>query len=327
METGELAGAKFAIALPDQWNGKLLLLAHGFRPETAPLVADLDPYKPFVRTLRSEGWMVALTSYRRNGMIVRDGIADLESLRDYIANTYGEPKLGFVLGESMGGAIVTQLAENFPEHYRGIVAIGAALELTERDQPLVYNHKPQLPIIFLTNQSEIAEPTSYIAAVAKGTTLPVFWKVDRDGHVNVNDAEKLAAVHSIAEWAETSTSPHDRNGTVAPSPGPSQLTYNQDSSATARVTDVSAVYGNFNVNIQVSDFSRLRIKPHQFFEFVAGNKTFRVLYGSNFGDVPVGDWVAFPDAEGFTLFSKNFNNGAAAAHVKEGDLIAIRPAK
>ena len=70
----------------------MLLLAHGFRDEKAPLVAELNPEHLACRTLLDEGWVVATTSYRRNGMIIRDAITDLENLRAHIAATCGEPR-------------------------------------------------------------------------------------------------------------------------------------------------------------------------------------------------------------------------------------------
>ena len=36
---GEIGGAQFMIAAPQKWQGKLVLIAHGFRQEGSPLVA------------------------------------------------------------------------------------------------------------------------------------------------------------------------------------------------------------------------------------------------------------------------------------------------
>ena len=48
-----------------------------------------------------------------------------------------------------------------------------------------------------------------------------------------------------------------------------------------------------------------------------------VLYGSDFGDVPKGEWVAFVDAEGFVFISKNWANAAKATGVKTGDPVTV----
>ena len=91
VETGEINGAKFALARPAQWNRRVLLIAHGLRSEDRPLVADLFPDQLANHTLLDEGWLVAKTSYRRNGLIVADAIADLDALRAHVVKKFGTP--------------------------------------------------------------------------------------------------------------------------------------------------------------------------------------------------------------------------------------------
>ena len=110
IETGELNGAKFTLLRPAQWNARVLLLAHGLRDADRPLVADLFPEHLAYRTLLNEGWLIAKTSYRRNGVIVTDAIADLDALRDHIEQKFGAPDRVLLEGESMGGLIVTRSA-------------------------------------------------------------------------------------------------------------------------------------------------------------------------------------------------------------------------
>ena len=103
IETGEINGAKFTLARPAQWNRSVLLLAHGFRSTDRPLVAALFPEQLATKTLLDEGWLVATTSYRRNGPIVADAIADLDALRAHIAEKFGAPQRVLLEGDSMGG--------------------------------------------------------------------------------------------------------------------------------------------------------------------------------------------------------------------------------
>lgn len=88
---GELEGAHYAIAhnSASEWNRSLLLIAHGYRPESAPLVADLFPEQAAYAALLSEGWIIAKTSYRRNGIIVADAITDLDNLHDRVTADFG----------------------------------------------------------------------------------------------------------------------------------------------------------------------------------------------------------------------------------------------
>ena len=93
--------------------------------------------------------MVATTSYRRNGMIVGDAIADLDALRAYIVTAYGELDRVILEGESMGGLIVTIMAERDAELYsrRGRVRRDPVREGGQRDgRPLApAEDPPHLP--------------------------------------------------------------------------------------------------------------------------------------------------------------------------------------
>src|SRR5688572_4951730 len=98
IERGEFDGAKFIVARPSPWNGRALLLAHGLRPADQPLHAEIYETKSPVRDLLAAGWLVALTSYRRNGIIVQDAITDLDNLRRHIVRQHGGPKAVFLMG-------------------------------------------------------------------------------------------------------------------------------------------------------------------------------------------------------------------------------------
>jgi len=58
-----------------------------------------------------QGWIVAMTSYRREGLIVADAMKDVNNLRNFICNEQGYPYWVLLEGRSMGGAIVTYIAE------------------------------------------------------------------------------------------------------------------------------------------------------------------------------------------------------------------------
>jgi pimeloyl-ACP methyl ester carboxylesterase len=334
--TGEIAGAKFTIARPAVWNRQVLLIAHGYRDEKSPLVADLFPDQLATKTLVAEGWIVAKTSYRRNGLVIADGLADLDALRDHIATTYGAPTRVLLEGESMGGLIVTLAAERAPDRYAGAVAIGAALKLKEPGATLAPSVQPKIPLLFLTNQSELDGPAAYVASAAKHTApnlRPVLFRVSRDGHVNVNQAERLVALRALTAWLDRGRAALPTpalaaahfDATVLPQPVASQVTRDTDARGfTARITEVSAIYGNVFLNIQPADFATAGIVPKTHFQITAHGRTYRVLYGSDFGDVPRGDWVAFPNADGFFWLSRNWENAAASAQLKLGDTVTIR---
>jgi pimeloyl-ACP methyl ester carboxylesterase len=326
IERGELDGAKFIVARASPWNGRVLLMAHGLRPADQPLHAEIYETKSPVSDLLAEGWLVALTSYRRNGIIVQDAIMDLDNLRRYIVRQHGAPKAVFLMGESMGGAIVTSMMETRSADYAGAVAIGAALQVEAMEQGFTLTRQPRGRIIFLTNQTELHEPQTYVSAAQKSSVAPVLWRVSRDGHVNVNAAEKLTALHALVRWIENgSVPPTGFDATMNSVAGPSPVEFTADrSSANGRVTDIHAVYGNLTLDFQPDDLARLGIEPGATFAVDVGGQTFRVVYGKSFNSVPRGEWVAFPDPDGRLTVAINFGHAATTAKLKAGDPVTVR---
>jgi hypothetical protein len=66
-----------------QWNRLVLLFLHGHRPEGTARKAELDELiledEHFAQLLLS-GWVLGMTSYRREGRIIRDGMRDVRCL-------------------------------------------------------------------------------------------------------------------------------------------------------------------------------------------------------------------------------------------------------
>ncbi len=340
LQQGEIEGAKFAIATPSEstkWNGNLLLIAHGYRPETAPLVADLFPNQLAYATLLREGWIVAKTSYRRNGIIVEDAIDDLNNLKTFIANRHGPLRRVIVEGESMGGTIATLIAERGVTGYHGLIAIGAALDLRENEGAPGVSLEPQTPLLFVANRSEIEGPAAYVRTAAAsrvpGITPPGLFRIDRDGHVNVNQAERLFAIRAMEAWlshgpTSLPSSPlkgQSFDATHPATPNPSQVSIDADSRGlVAQVTEVSAIYGNVWLNLQPSDLEVIGLNPGLWFELKVHGQTYRTRYGKDFSSVEKGQWVIFPNADGFFWLSRNWGNAAETAGLTLGDEVHLR---
>ncbi|HEX2860965.1 MAG TPA: alpha/beta fold hydrolase [Lacunisphaera sp.] len=325
VERGEIEGARYIVARPAVWNGRALLLAHGFRPEDQPLHAEIYETRPPVSDLLAQGWLVALTSYRRNGIVLQDAITDLDNLRRHILQEHGQPKAVYLMGESMGGAIATAMMETRSADYAGAVAIGAALQVESRERGFRLTRQPRGPILFLTNQTELAEPRAYVEATRKSPVAPVLWRVSRDGHVNVNATEKLTALAALVRWVEAGSPPPDGiDATAESAAGESAVEFAPDNrSATGRVADVHEVYGNLTLDFRPGDLARLEIEPGASFALEARDRVFRVLYGKSFDSVPRGEWVAFPDAEGRLAVAINFGHAAKTAGLKPGDPVKL----
>ncbi len=311
------AAPEIKILLPKKPNGCLLIYAHGYRPEGFPNPATLD--SPAYQALHESGWIIASTSYRKTGMVVAEGAEDVDQLRDKIEKKYGPIRRCLLHGESMGGTIVALLAQRDPKRYQGAIAVGAALQILP---PNLHWVTPKIPLLFLTNQSELAEPQKYLADFRKTGANLALWKVARDGHVNVNGPELLAAVKAV-DAAIDGKKLTDRDGTIAPKPGPSDLVKIQDGFQTT-IDTVDPVYGNFIVRVRPADLKKLTIKPGGHFLVVSGREIRKVLWGKDFNDVPEGDWVAFGTADGWLRIVMNFRNAAKNLGVKSGDKIELR---
>ncbi len=115
VEEGEIAGAAFRIDIPKDWNGGLVMYAHGYA------VAGQTPgfSEDFVKSAGSLGFAVAQSRYSRQGWAVREGILDTEALRRFFVDKYGPTHPTIIAGASMGGAITYGTIERFPEIYDG----------------------------------------------------------------------------------------------------------------------------------------------------------------------------------------------------------------
>ena len=255
-------------------------------------------------------------------MIIRDAIDDLDQLCGHIVKVHGEPKRVFVQGESMGGTIATLMAERSPIRYAGFLAIGAALEAEDPVNPLKPSGAPRIPLLFLSNQSEVDGPAAYSAKVGQ-EPKPVVWRVDRDGHVNVNSAERAQALTALVAWADGTRPGPSAVATIPPKPGASTAKLIPGRRAGGSITKVNPFYGNLTTSLIAADLESAGIAAKSRFKLTLGGQTVDVLYGSDFGDVPKGEWVAFIDAEGFVFISKNWDNAAKATGVKPGEPVTI----
>jgi len=107
--SGVLEGAAYRIEVPKNWNGTLVMYAHGFRGQ----IPTLTVTNPSIRRhLVEGGYAWAASSYSTNYYDVRAGVEDTNKLAlafKRIAadngRTLDEPTKRYIIGHSMGGHV------------------------------------------------------------------------------------------------------------------------------------------------------------------------------------------------------------------------------
>lgn len=135
-EEGEINGAPFQIIIPEDWNGGLVMYAHGYEEtdeylgrygedelkgaENEEEEEEESGYEePFYEIFTQRGYAVAFSEFRKKGVVVKEGIEDTEALRGYFEMKYGKPELTIMTGHSMGGIISIATIEKYPNEYNG----------------------------------------------------------------------------------------------------------------------------------------------------------------------------------------------------------------
>ncbi len=104
-------GAWFVIARPTDWNGRLIVHAHGGprtgEPKAEDPLEDLDRFSVMVR----EGYAWIGSTYRRGGYGVRMAAEDTDNSRRIFWSLYGRPERTLLHGQSWGGNVAAKLSE------------------------------------------------------------------------------------------------------------------------------------------------------------------------------------------------------------------------
>ena len=106
---GELNGAAYRIEVPRNWNGKLVMYAHGYVGPVPQLRVSMPSIR---RHLIENGYAWAASSYSKNYYDVRAGVEDTNALADKFKKIAAErgrhlrsPHKTYIIGHSMGGHI------------------------------------------------------------------------------------------------------------------------------------------------------------------------------------------------------------------------------
>ena len=131
VDFGEIEGAGYRIELPEQWNGELVLWAHGFRglndegtDYSNRLTFDDIPARDVII---GQGYGWATSTYRANGYVPGLGVDDLLRVKDRVADVARPPSRTYVAGGSMGGATAQLMAQEFPDEIAAALAFCPAM--------------------------------------------------------------------------------------------------------------------------------------------------------------------------------------------------------
>lgn len=114
-------GGYYWTAIPADWNGTLVVHAHG-GPRTATPQADdpLEDLERFSMTVR-EGYAWTGATYRRGGYGVRMAAEDTDDVRQVFWDAFGRPKRTILHGQSWGGNVAAKAAELYARDAEGQV--------------------------------------------------------------------------------------------------------------------------------------------------------------------------------------------------------------
>lgn len=121
---GVHTGAGYRIEVPDNWNGDLVMWAHGFRGTGLELTVDNHPLRPL---LISMGYAWAASSYSRNDYDIATGVQDTHALVKRFNGIVGKPDNVYLTGASMGGHITAVSIEQYPNTYDAAMPICGVL--------------------------------------------------------------------------------------------------------------------------------------------------------------------------------------------------------
>lgn len=118
-------GALYLICVPSNWNGKLIVYAHGYVAPNEPLANQitLPDGTSIADAVQFLGYAFATTSYSRNGLAVLNGIESIVDLVDIFQTQKGAPQSIYLLGASQGGLVTALTVELWPHVFDGGLAV------------------------------------------------------------------------------------------------------------------------------------------------------------------------------------------------------------
>jgi len=123
---GRYDGGLYRIEIPDDWNGDLVLYAHGYRAEAGDRGGILNVGNAPIREhLVEGGYAWAASSYRCNGYVPGQGLEDTRALVGLFTRYNGgrEANRVYLTGTSMGGHVTLLGMHEYPTEFAAGLAM------------------------------------------------------------------------------------------------------------------------------------------------------------------------------------------------------------
>jgi pimeloyl-ACP methyl ester carboxylesterase len=128
----------YRLVRPTNWNGILVLYAHGYVPKVAPVSITPDD-ELVISLLAPQGFAVAVSSFDETGWVIKDGTQRTQQLLGLFTSKFGNPTHVYVGGASMGGLIAIRLIETWPNDFAGALPACAVAGGLNRQYDYVLN--------------------------------------------------------------------------------------------------------------------------------------------------------------------------------------------
>jgi hypothetical protein len=120
--------AEVLVCVPPNWNGSLVVFAHGYVAHTGgpPVIPwdqlDLPDGTSLPGIVTGLGFAFATTSYSEDGLAIVPGVQDVEDLVKSFTDSHPETDHVYLTGASEGGLVTTLAVEHAPEVFSGGLA-------------------------------------------------------------------------------------------------------------------------------------------------------------------------------------------------------------
>lgn len=121
---GVHTGAGFRAEVPGNWNGSLVVWAHGFRGTGLELTVDNHPLRALLIPL---GFAWAASSYSRNDYDITSAVQTTHALVQRFNGLVGRPGRVYLTGASLGGHVTAVSIEQYPHAYDAALPICGVL--------------------------------------------------------------------------------------------------------------------------------------------------------------------------------------------------------